>query len=265
MPTSTPALSLKEQLDGITSAIPEVIGSRIDAGVREIEASRAVPGLAVGDHAPNFTLPDALGRPVSLADLLAQGPVVVTFYRGEWCPYCNLQLHALQAVLPTIRELGASLVAISPQASDHGLSLIEKHELAFPVLSVHTKRVIESGRCTNLNGKTPEATISAMLAVCSKPGGPLHPHRQRHLHHRRPGRRWEPDGGARDNRDTDAHRQAGTPQTRSPTRPESKHRHLTPLPEPAPTPEMQPRESRPSQRLSRWFTPEPHDAPADQA
>jgi peroxiredoxin len=133
--TSTPAPTLKEQLDGITTAIPEPIGARIDAGVAEIEASRAAPGLAVGDPAPAFTLPDALGRLVPLAALLAEGPVVAVFYRGEWCPYCNLQLHALQAALPTIRELGASLVAISPQAADHSLSLTEKHELAFPVLS----------------------------------------------------------------------------------------------------------------------------------
>ncbi len=135
MPSSPPAPTLREQLDGITAAIPEPIGVRIDAGVAEIEASQAAPGLAVGDRAPDFTLPDALGRPLSLADLLAEGPAVVTFYRGEWCPYCNLQLHALQAALPAIRELGASLVAISPQAPDHSLSLTEKHALAFPVLS----------------------------------------------------------------------------------------------------------------------------------
>jgi peroxiredoxin len=138
MSTSAPTPSLKKQLAGITAAIPEAIGTRIDEGVRAIDAA----GLAVGDRAPDFTLPDALGRPVSLADLLADGPVVAVFYRGEWCPYCNLQLHALQDALPTIRELGASLVAISPQAADHSLSLTEKHELAFPVLSDLDQRVI---------------------------------------------------------------------------------------------------------------------------
>ena len=146
MPTSTPAPTLEEQLDGITTAIPEPIAARIDAGVAEIEASQAAPGLAVGDRAPAFTLPDALGRSVSLADLLADGPAVVTFYRGEWCPYCNLQLRALQAALPAIRELGASLVAISPQAPDHSLSLTEKHALAFPVLSDLDQQVIRSYR-----------------------------------------------------------------------------------------------------------------------
>jgi peroxiredoxin len=60
---------------------------------------------------------------------------VVTFYRGEWCPYCNLQLAALQKALPKIVEAGATLVAISPQAPDQSLTMVEKHEIAFPVLS----------------------------------------------------------------------------------------------------------------------------------
>jgi peroxiredoxin len=128
----------------MSAAIPEAIGSRIDAGVHQIEASGGAPGLVVGDRAPGFTLPDALERPVSLADLLVEGPVVAVFYRGEWCPYCNLQLHALQDALPTIRELGASLVAISPQAADHSLSLTKKHKLAFPVLSDLDQHVIQA-------------------------------------------------------------------------------------------------------------------------
>ena len=132
VPTSSPVRSLKEQLDEMTANIPEAMGSRIDAGVSEIAASGVAPGLAVGDQAPEFTLPNALGRPVSLAELLAHGPVVVTFYRGEWCPYCNLQIRALQAALPSLRELGASLVAISPQAADHSLSLTEKHDARLP-------------------------------------------------------------------------------------------------------------------------------------
>jgi peroxiredoxin len=146
VPTTSPVRPLKDQLDEITVQIPEAIGSRIDAGVSEIEASGVAPGLGVGDQAPGFTLPDALGRPVCLGDLLAQGPVVVTFYRGEWCPYCNLQLRALQAALPRFRELGASLVAISPQAADHSLSLREKHDLAFPVLSDLDQEVIGAYR-----------------------------------------------------------------------------------------------------------------------
>jgi peroxiredoxin len=138
--------SLQQQLDEITASIPEAIGTRIDTGVSEIDESGVAPGLAVGDTAPNFTLPDALGQPITLADLLLQGPVVATFYRGEWCPYCNVQLRGLEAALPRLRELGATLVAVSPQAADHSLSLTEKHELTFPVLSDLDQEVIRAYR-----------------------------------------------------------------------------------------------------------------------
>jgi peroxiredoxin len=138
--------STQEQLDRITLSIPEAIGTRIDAGVADITASGVARGLAVGDRAPDFTLPNALGQPVALADLLAQGPAVLTFYRGEWCPYCNIQLRGLQAALPRLRDLGASLVAISPQAADHSLTLTEKNELAYPVLSDLDQDVIRAYR-----------------------------------------------------------------------------------------------------------------------
>jgi peroxiredoxin len=128
-------MTLASQLDEITVTIPTSIAELIAVGVGEVDASGIAPGLAVGDHAPAFTLPDALGSPVSSADLLEQGPVVVVFYRGDWCPYCNIQLHALQGVLSEITALNATLVAISPQAADHSLSIGEKQGLAFPVLS----------------------------------------------------------------------------------------------------------------------------------
>jgi peroxiredoxin len=88
-----------------------------------------------GDAAPDFSLPDALGRPFSLAAALGKGPVVLTFYRGGWCPYCNLQLRAYQQALPAIHRLGGQLVAISPQCPDASLSTTEKNELQYPVLS----------------------------------------------------------------------------------------------------------------------------------
>lgn len=91
--------------------------------------------LGLGDRIPKFTLPNALNQPVRIQDVLAQGPVVISFYRGEWCPYCNLELRALQAIVPEIQEGGASLVTISPQTPDHSLSTREKNELTFEVLS----------------------------------------------------------------------------------------------------------------------------------
>jgi peroxiredoxin len=91
--------------------------------------------LQTGQTAPDFTLPDALGQHISLKHKLEQGKVVLTFYRGAWCPYCNMQLRALQNILPELRAKGAALLAISPQQPDQALSLIEKHALEFTVLS----------------------------------------------------------------------------------------------------------------------------------
>ena len=91
--------------------------------------------LKVGDRAPSLSLPDAKGEQVSLKHLLEQGPVVAIFYRGGWCPYCNLELRAWQAHLAELNSLGATLVAISPQTPDNSLSTTEKNALAFPVLS----------------------------------------------------------------------------------------------------------------------------------
>jgi len=124
-----------------TQAPPQVVDQIRQHINRLIESGVEKNALQVGEKAPSFTLPDALGRQISLAGLLQQGPVVVTFYRGEWCPYCNLQLHAYQQVLPQIKELGASLIAISPQTPDHSLSMSQKHELAFPVLSDQGNKV----------------------------------------------------------------------------------------------------------------------------
>jgi peroxiredoxin len=107
-----------------------------EAKIEELRASFAMEqALGVGAEAPDFVLPDARGQSVSLSDILRHGPAVVTFYRGGWCPYCNLQLRAYQAALPDMMALGARLVAISPQLPDGSLSTAEKNELTFDVLS----------------------------------------------------------------------------------------------------------------------------------
>ena len=91
--------------------------------------------LRAGDRAPDFELPDATGGTVRLSDRLAEGPVVLTFYRGAWCPYCNTQLRDYQEALDQIRAAGASLVAVSPQTPDGSMSMQEKNDLRFAVLS----------------------------------------------------------------------------------------------------------------------------------
>jgi peroxiredoxin len=91
--------------------------------------------LKAGDRAPAIVLTNAKGRTVDVATLLKKGPVIVTFYRGGWCPYCNLELKAYQQILPEIATAGASLVAISPEKPDDTLSTAEKNALSFEVLS----------------------------------------------------------------------------------------------------------------------------------
>lgn len=122
--------------DALAKQAPaELIGTivaEIDGLVRDGAGASA---LAVGTQAPLFSLPDARGGDVSLARLTAEGPVVLVFYRGGWCPYCDLQLRAYQEVLPQIRAVGAQMVAVSPQTPDETLTTAEKKELAFPVLS----------------------------------------------------------------------------------------------------------------------------------
>lgn len=115
---------------------PEGRPALYDAKIEELRASFLVSATPqVGSVAPDFRLPNVLGAPISLADARRSGPVVVTFYRGGWCPYCNFQLRAYQEILPDLERLGARLIAISPQTPDGSLSTAEQNELSFDVLS----------------------------------------------------------------------------------------------------------------------------------
>jgi len=102
-----------------------------------------VKGLSVGDLAPDFTLPNALGANVSLIEQLKSGIVIIKFYRGEWCPICNLDLREIQKHLPQIKFFGASLLAISPQKPDDALTITQKNDLEFEVLSDTDQAVIK--------------------------------------------------------------------------------------------------------------------------
>lgn len=88
-----------------------------------------------GTHAPDFSLPNAYGRPVRLYELLETGPVVLTFYRGAWCPYCNLELKALREALPAIEKQGGQLIAVTPQQPDKSLQQVEQDGYPFEILS----------------------------------------------------------------------------------------------------------------------------------
>jgi peroxiredoxin len=106
---------------------------RIVAEQAAVDYAARAPKL--GDRAPGFALPDQLGRRVSLAGELEQGAVVLVFYRGAWCPYCNLMMRTYGLRAAEFSERGARLVAVSPQTPDKSLTMAEKHGLEFPVLS----------------------------------------------------------------------------------------------------------------------------------
>ncbi|TGX49207.1 AhpC/TSA family protein [Sphingomonas gei] len=100
-----------------------------------IDSGQADDALKAGDTAPEFTLEDADGNTVSSRALLARGPLVATFYRGVWCPYCNYDLQALEEVRSEIEARGASLVAISPQTPANSRKSQRDNKLGFPILS----------------------------------------------------------------------------------------------------------------------------------
>jgi len=116
--------------------IPAEIREIMQRATQELsDSGQADRALTVGAPAPRFSLPSTTGQSLALEHLLADGPVVLTFYRGAWCPYCNIALHSLQQHHDAITARGARLVAVSPQIPDESLSLAEKHDLAFDVLS----------------------------------------------------------------------------------------------------------------------------------
>ena len=100
--------------------------------------------LKIGDQIPNFTLNNAKGESITVYDCLSKGPLVINFYRGAWCPYCNFELLAYKEILPEIQALGANLLAISPELPDNSLSLTDKHELEFEILSDYENNVAKA-------------------------------------------------------------------------------------------------------------------------
>jgi peroxiredoxin len=140
MSNTVSATSLRDRIAEFTAntakdAPPEVIATLGTELRRLAESGIAKGALQVGAKAPDFSLPEARGDTVSLSSLLAKGPTVVTFYRGGWCPFCDLQLRAYQRVLPEIHRRGAELVAISPQTTHYALADVEKKQIDFLVLS----------------------------------------------------------------------------------------------------------------------------------
>jgi peroxiredoxin len=137
--------SLQAKLDAFKADLEggkppyNVPGSVVEAMHRataELKASgQAERAMKVGDKAPAFRLRDSEGNVVSSSELLEAGPLIVSFYRGVWCPYCNIELQALQSAFPQYRKLGATIVAISPQTRPNSRRSARENGLTYPILS----------------------------------------------------------------------------------------------------------------------------------
>jgi len=135
------SVTIREQSDQLKAAaagqLPVEVLDVFDRSITNL-LDQGVPAdvINVGDRLDSFTLDDATGQPVRLDQIVEAGPAVIVFYRGGWCPYCNVALRTYQRdLLPELDRFAARLVAISPQSPDQSLSTAEKAELSFTVLS----------------------------------------------------------------------------------------------------------------------------------
>ena len=167
MSTQTQVSSYQEKLQELQSNLGKMLPKEalevFESDAKSLKAEhQSILKLNVGDKAPNFSLSNAIGETRTLRSFLEKGRVVLTFYRGSWCPYCNLQLAHYQSALEEIHAAGAQLVAVSPQTPDESLNIKEKNELQFEVLSDNGNIVARQFTTVFKNGKTP---IEAMKAL----------------------------------------------------------------------------------------------------
>lgn len=154
---------LKELKGKLSSRIP---GDAIEACNEDAEELQkkytSVLKLQVGDKAPDFSLSNAINKRVTLSEVLKTNRVVLTFYRGTWCAYCNLVLNQYQAILPKIREAGGTLIAISPQTPDESFNMLEKNNLQFEVLSDNGNLIAKRFTTVHAN---PEKSLKKMTEL----------------------------------------------------------------------------------------------------
>ncbi len=142
-------MTLQDKLDAFKAnfetkvAPPAAVAIMHNATEALIASGQADRTIGAGAVAPAFALPDAHGNIVRSDDLLARGPLVLTFYRGVWCPYCNLDLEAIEAIAEDVRAAGATLVAISPQTAPNSRKIAEANKLSFPILSDHGNEIAD--------------------------------------------------------------------------------------------------------------------------
>ncbi|HME02713.1 MAG TPA: peroxiredoxin-like family protein [Solirubrobacteraceae bacterium] len=167
MSTETGA-TIAEQAAQVKAAsatrLPPEVGAAFASEQAALDAA-GVPAetVALGAEMAQFALPDANGRIRTLTELTADGPAVIVFYRGGWCPFCNVALRTYQRdLLPELQARGAALVAISPETPDASLSTQEKAELAYAVLSDDGARL---ARDLGITFQPRETTLEAQRAL----------------------------------------------------------------------------------------------------
>jgi len=127
--------TFEQTLAGIRARAGEPLNTLNDQLVeRLLAAETASRALKVGDACPDVSLPSAEGRFVRIRDLLARGPLVISFYRGQWCPFCSAELEALNNAEPRIRSAGATLIAITPESGGVALKVKRERGFGFDIL-----------------------------------------------------------------------------------------------------------------------------------
>lgn len=155
--------NLKDLRDNLGNMLPKEALAIFDNDAESLQENHnSILKLQEGEKAPDFSLTNAKDKTVRLSELLKKGKVVLTFYRGSWCPYCNLQLSHYQKSLDEIHDLGAELVAISPQTPDESLNLKEKNELNFEVLSDNGNIVARQYTTVFKNADAPVNTMTEL-------------------------------------------------------------------------------------------------------
>ena len=155
--------NLKELRTNLGTMLPKDALNVFDQDAKNLQSNHnSILKLQIGDKAPDFALSNATDKTIKLSELLKKGKVVLTFYRGSWCPYCNLQLSHYQKTLNEIHDLRAELVAISPQTPDESLNIKEKNELDFEVLSDNGNIVARKYTTVFKNADAPVNTMTEL-------------------------------------------------------------------------------------------------------
>ncbi|RXM40345.1 alkyl hydroperoxide reductase [Chryseobacterium sp. CH21] len=133
---NTLAMQIEQLNHELSSQLPQEVLSAFESSVEDLKTKNIEENsIQIGEEMPGFSLPNVYGKKISSGEILKNGKMILAFYRGRWCPYCNLELKFLQERISKMHEKNAVLVAISPQSTDQSLMMAEKNNLEFEVLT----------------------------------------------------------------------------------------------------------------------------------